>query len=239
MSEAKKLAVFDIDGTIFRSGVAMEISDRMVRDGHAPAAPYKKVEQAKRSWQNRQSSFEDFAKVFIEYHEHELPGLSVSDFEATASEVIDEMKDRQYRYTRHLVADLRKQGYVLLTITAIFSPALAIYNRYLGFDYALGLPLEVVDGKFTGKETGRSTYRDKAGVLHDFLAEHPELSLDDSYGVGDTESDVGFLEQVAHPIAFNPNKSLYEKAKAEGWKIVVERKDMIYDLTKAGYSVDI
>jgi phosphoserine phosphatase len=35
---------------------------------------------------------------------------------------------------------------------------------------------------------------------------------------------------VETPICFNPNKKLYEYAKRSGWKIVVERKDVIYDL---------
>src|SRR5258708_31586089 len=34
-----------------------------------------------------------------------------------------------------------------------------------------------------------------------------------SLGVGDTESDVPFLEMVASPICFNPNKRLYRHAK--------------------------
>jgi len=33
---------------------------------------------------------------------------------------------------------------------------------------------------------------------------------------------------VDKPIAFNPNSKLYRYAKRAGWKIVVERKDVIY-----------
>jgi phosphoserine phosphatase len=48
--------------------------------------------------------------------------------------------------------------------------------------------------------------------------------------VGDTEGDVAFLELVTEPIAFNPNKELYRHAKRMGWKVVVERKDVIYEI---------
>jgi phosphoserine phosphatase len=41
---------------------------------------------------------------------------------------------------------------------------------------------------------------------------------------------VGFLELVRTPIAFNPNRSLFEVARRRGWPIVVERKDVIYNL---------
>jgi phosphoserine phosphatase len=49
-------------------------------------------------------------------------------------------------------------------------------------------------------------------------------------GVGDTESDIPFLKLVDRPICFNPNRKLYAAAKRHGWKVVVERKDVIYKI---------
>jgi phosphoserine phosphatase len=51
-------------------------------------------------------------------------------------------------------------------------------------------------------------------------------------GMGDTLSDVGFLEMVRNPIAFNPNRSLLDVARQRHWPIVVERKDVIYNLQR-------
>ena len=48
--------------------------------------------------------------------------------------------------------------------------------------------------------------------------------------MGDTLSDVGFLELICTPIAFNPNRSLFEVTRRRCWPIVVERKDVIYNL---------
>jgi len=56
------------------------------------------------------------------------------------------------------------------------------------------------------------------------------VSLEDSVGMGDTLSDVGFLDVVRIPIAFNPNRDLFEVARQRSWPIVVERKDVIYNL---------
>jgi phosphoserine phosphatase len=61
-------------------------------------------------------------------------------------------------------------------------------------------------------------------VLREFLDE-AGLDLRDSVGVGDTLSDVGRT-----PIVFNPNRSLFETARQQNWSIVVERKDVIYNL---------
>ena len=61
-------------------------------------------------------------------------------------------------------------------------------------------------------------------------AEKENLTLKDSWGIGDTEGDIPMLEMVEHPVCFNPNMKLYRHAKINGWKIVVERKDVIYDI---------
>jgi phosphoserine phosphatase len=63
------------------------------------------------------------------------------------------------------------------------------------------------------------------------LAKH-KLTLKGSVGVGDSEGDISFLEQVENPICFNPNRILYRHALLSGWKVVVERKDVIYEIKK-------
>ena len=72
-------------------------------------------------------------------------------------------------------------------------------------------------------------FKNKRRVLEDFLDE-AEAGLENSVGMGDTLSDVGFLEMVRTPVAFNPNRDLFEAARRRGWPIVVERKDVIYNL---------
>mgnify|MGYP003394745991 FL=1 len=58
------------------------------------------------------------------------------------------------------------------------------------------------------------------------------LSLKGSVGVGDTEGDISFLEMVEKPICFNPNKKLLAHAERRGWEVVVERKDVVYRISK-------
>ena len=84
------------------------------------------------------------------------------------------------------------------------------------------------DGRYTG-EVLEVPIRDKRAVLKKYLLEH-NMKLVGSVGVGDGESDASFLEMVSRPICFNPNRNLYKIAKRKGWKIVVERKDVIYEM---------
>jgi phosphoserine phosphatase len=85
------------------------------------------------------------------------------------------------------------------------------------------------DGKFTGVTLHKEEIDNKANILRRFI-ENEHLSLADSYGVGDSESDIAFLTFVENPICFNPNSKLYAHGKKAGWKVVVERKDVIYEI---------
>ena len=59
-----------------------------------------------------------------------------------------------------------------------------------------------------------------------------KLTLNKSVRVGDSESDIMFLNLVARPICFNPNMKLWNHAKEKGWEVIVERKNVIYELNK-------
>ena len=69
----------------------------------------------------------------------------------------------------------------------------------------------------------------KANIVRRAI-EKENLTLKGSIGVGDTEGDIPVLEMVDNPICFNPNMLLYKTAKRNDWKVVVERKDVIYNI---------
>ncbi len=83
--------------------------------------------------------------------------------------------------------------------------------------------------KFNGKIADEHLIRNKANILRRAVAKE-NLTLKGSIGVGDTEGDIPVFELVETPICFNPNMTLYRHAKRNKWKIVVERKDVIYEL---------
>ncbi|MEX2043367.1 MAG: HAD-IB family phosphatase [Patescibacteria group bacterium] len=230
--ETKPLAVFDIDGTLFRSAVMVEIVDRMIATDLLPETVYQELVAAKNAWKDRQGSFEEYNEQLVHFIEHHFIGLDERKFARFARAVIGELKDRQYRFTHDLLERLRGKGYVLMAVSGMPVQALKEYDRYLKFDYIFGWEQEIENGKFTGKTSGLYPMEGKEKIVKYFLSEHAEVTLAGSFGVGDTEDDVGLLEMVENPIAFNPNRKLLKRAKEAGWRVVVERKDSIYDLSK-------
>jgi phosphoserine phosphatase len=120
---------------------------------------------------------------------------------------------------------------MVIAVSASPHHVVELFAQELGFDRFFGTIYEVHEGAFTGKKGLDTTTRDKSEVIR--LWAHDEgISVDyeGSYAIGDTEGDIHMLEKVGNPIAFNPNRALVDHALAQGWKIVVERKDVIYDI---------
>jgi len=145
-------------------------------------------------------------------------------------QMVRAQRHQAYRYTRDLVASLRRRGYYLIAVS--HSPRYMVddFARELGFDKIYGRVLGVTkSGRFTGRARHLSVINDKAKVLRRVI-EKQRLTLVESVGVGDSEADVSFLEMVEKPICFNPNAALLRVAKRRGWNVVVELKDVVYEI---------
>lgn len=230
----KKVAIFDIDGTLFRSSLLLELTDALVQEGVFPPGTKKVYSGEARKWLDRKGPYEHYIEAVVLAFLRYVKGKEYSRILRVARKVAAFHGERVYRYTRELVKNLRKKNYYLLAIS--HSPQFLVkeFSRKLGFDKTYGHIYEVdKKGRFTGRvlyldlELKRSL--DKAEILKRAI-EKEGLTLKGSIGVGDTESDIGFLRLVERPICFNPNKKLYRYAKRAGWKIVVERKDVVYHL---------
>jgi HAD superfamily hydrolase (TIGR01490 family) len=227
---SRKVAVFDIDGTIFRSSLLIELVEQLIREKIFPKSAERIYAKEYRLWLDRKDSYDKYIWAVVGAFEHHIKGVDEKHFLKVVNEVNNQHKDRVYRYTRDLVRELKRKNYFLLAIS--HSPKYIVegFAKQIGFDKVYGRFLELDrKSRFTGKTLHLDVINEKSNVLLRAV-EKEGLTLKGSYGVGDTESDVSFLKLVEHPICFNPNRELYAAAKRRGWKVVVERKDVIYEL---------
>ncbi len=224
----KKLAVFDVDGTIFRSSLLIELVDSLVENEIFPDSTKNIYKKEKENWENREGTYEDYIKAVIEAFMKNIKGVPYKKFQEISTELIEKKKFRIYRYTRGLVKTLKKEGYFLLAISQSPKGALDSFCDSLGFDKVYGRFYELgPQDRFTGGVQDVHLISNKANILKRVI-EKEDLTLEGSIGVGDTEDDIPFLEKVKYPVCFNPNKKLYKKATLNGWQIVIERKDVFY-----------
>ena len=118
------------------------------------------------------------------------------------------------------IAELKKRGYKIATITGSFE---IIANRMkddLGLDYAFSNVLHEEKGKLTGEVSGPLVTGSKAEILKEIM-EMEKVKADESAAVGDGANDVSMLEEAGLGIAFNAKPVLKEKAD-----VVIEKKDL-------------
>lgn len=224
----KKVAIFDIDGTIFRSSLLIELMAVFVREGVMPAETQKVYAQARAKWLDREGSYEEYISAVVRAFESRIRGVPSKTFLRISNRVVAASGKRVYRYTRDLIQTLRRKKYFVLAVSNSPKIILDPFCKKWGFDKVYGRIYETDPrGRLTGKTAHLDLISDKAKILKRAV-ERGGLTLKDSIGVGDSEADIPFLKLVAHPICFNPNHKLFVAAKRHGWKVVVERKDVIY-----------
>jgi HAD superfamily hydrolase (TIGR01490 family) len=225
---SKRVAVFDIDGTIYRSSFLRELLENLISFGIFPNQARAYYTHAYLNWLDRKGSYEVYLEGIIKAYKRYIRGVQQHTVWDAARHVMDFHEHRVYRFTRNLVRDLKKKDYYLLAISGSPLDIVDQFARNFGFDEVYGRMFEVdKEEKFTGKIPNQNII-DRKGVILKRAVEKQRLTLIGSIGVGDTESDIPFLKLVARPIAFNPNRELYDYAKKYNWEIVLERKDMLY-----------
>ena len=171
--------------------------------------------------------YDHYVNEVVKQYVKEIVGVSQRQLIQSARKFLREQKFWTYRYTRNLVEKLRKT-HRLVGISGSPLEVVREFNKYLKFDKIYGTELGLdQNGKFTGKVLHvPGEYKKELLVRY---VSSQRLSLRGSIGVGDTEGDIGILELVDHPIAFNPNTKLATAAKKNKWTVVIERKDLIVE----------
>ena len=229
-TQKQKVAFFDIDGTLFRWSLFIDYTEKMIEQGILPKEVQTQALNKKQAWLERGGSFEDYLKVLVSAFENNIAGVRVDAFVKVVREALKGKEKFVYTFTRDLINELKQKGYFLVAISHSAKVAVDIFADFYGFDKVYGLRFEFKDDIFTGKILNEEEIFDKGKIVDRVLRKHPELTLSDSVAVGDTQGDITMLEKVEQPIAFNPNRRLFEYAKAKDWRIVVERKDVIYEI---------
>ncbi len=227
----QKVAFFDVDGTVFRSSLLIELVEGLIRQGVFPADAKDEYRDALMAWTNREGSYDDYIESVVATFLDQIKGVHYGELADVGRAVVAAQSRRVYRYTRDLIDTLKKDGYYLVAISQSPKTVLDEFCFQYGFDKVYGRIYEIgPQDRFTGVVTDEHLIKNKANIVKRVLDHNPNLTLEGSVAVGDTEGDIPLLEQVVHPICFNPNEKLYNHAKHMKWEVVVERKDVIYHL---------
>lgn len=228
---ARKIAFFDLDGTFFRWQLYHELAFELKDQGVFDEATAQKLDESLIAWQAKQQTWHDYEMEIIRAVEPAIARLDASIFDAAAQAVVSRSGHKIYNYTRQLLDTLKSEEYFTFAISGSQQEIIEPFTELYGFDTCIGALYERQDGKFTGNVVRRVPGR-KHEIIAEFLKENPDMTLEGSVAVGDSEGDISMLAMVERPIAFNPTTSLLEEAQTQGWDVVIERKNMAYTLRK-------
>ncbi len=229
MGKKQRVAIFDIDGTIFRSSLLVELVEALVARGVFSKNTKREYQKSFAAWLDRKKPYDEYIGDVVAAFQKQLKGVQYSTFQRVARDVVLFHKNRVYRYTRDLASTLKKKNYFLLAISNSPKIVVEAFAKNMGFDKIYGRMYAVDEQKrFTGETLHRELVDDKSEIVLRAVAKCG-LTLRGSIGVGDTDSDISFLSLVEKPICFNPNQKLFSYARRAHWNVVVERKDVIYD----------
>lgn len=226
----QKVAFFDIDGTVFRSSLLIELVEKLIAEEVFDPSVREIYEAEHEQWLNREGSYEEYIGAVVRAYTEHIRGVYYGDVADIGRIAVAEQGKRVYRYTRDLLGELKRDGYFTVAISQSPKMVLDEFCRNYGFDKVYGRIYEIgPTDRFTGVVVDEHLIQNKANIVKRVF-EQGDFDHTDSVGVGDTEGDIPMLESVERPICFNPNNALYTHAKRMGWPVVVERKDVIYEL---------
>jgi len=228
----RKFAVFDIDGTLYRWQLYHELVQTLALEGVFPENAFHEIDDKWNQWRGGELSFDDYEQFVVGVMVNNLSRVPIATFEAACDKVIEQSAHKVHHYTKALLEGLKTEDYLIIAITGSQQELIDRFAKRYGIDVAIGAMYERDGDYFTGAISRRTMGR-KQDILHELISEH-DLTFEGSLAIGDSDGDATVLELVEQPIAFNPSEGLFERAKKDGWPIVIERKNIAYRLEKQG-----
>ena len=230
------LVVFDIDGTLYREGLISEVFKKLVKyEIIEPAKWYNEVRPEYLKWDKRQGNYDDYLLKMANIYIEAVKGLHKSQVEFIAKKVIKQKGDRVYTYTRDRIKWHKDNGHKVITISGSPIELVRAMAEKHGFDDYKGAVYKMDSNDlYSGEVIPMWDSKSKREAVLEFVAKY-DIDLDSSYAYGDTAGDYSMFEMVKNPICVNPTKELINKIISsentkKKAKIVVERKDVIYNL---------
>lgn len=226
----RKFAVFDIDGTLYRSAFYIDVVEALIDNSSFSVDYHAQTAQAKADWHNRAHhlAYRTYIDILISIWQKHVHELDASTLENIAKDITKSKKGYVYTYTRELAKELKAKGYFMIALSGSFHEVVEPFAKHHGFDLIFGEETVRKNGKLTNQRK-MDTFHNKDLLLKGMVSEN-NLTLKDSWAIGDSLNDASMLAMVDNPVAFNPEIQLLKEAKKRGWKIVVERKNVVYEL---------
>jgi HAD superfamily hydrolase (TIGR01490 family) len=121
-----------------------------------------------------------------------------------------------------IMAEHKKNGCRLLILSGMFNEVLVAVAPKLGVDYVVGTPLEIKDGRLSGKIVPPLCFgENKANYLLGYVQKKAlDIDFGASFAYADSIYDSPVFRLVGHPVAVSPDADLLKQAGRMGWPVI-------------------
>jgi len=213
-----KLALFDLDNTLLAGDSDVEWAQFLIEEGVLHPQEF----HAKNIW------FADRYKDGT-LDIHEFLDFQLAPLAAHPRDRLDAWhQGYMQRKIRPIILDRAVEllgshaGALRAIVTATNRFITAPIARELGVEHLVATDIEEIEGKFTGKPKGTPCFREgKIARVDEWLAAQGKRLGDfESWFYSDSLNDLPLLERVDHPVAVDPDPTLFAHAKGRGWEII-------------------
>lgn len=237
-------AFFDIDGTLYRDSLMVEHFKKLIKyDVVDEKEWFLNGRDTFIHWDKRQGNYDDYLDDVCNLYVKSLVGLDKTCMDFTCDQVIKLKSERVYKYTRSRIKYHLDNNHIVIFISG--SPDFLVERmakKYNATDF-VGSNYVFEDGFFNGCVIPMWDSTSKNIAIDNFVKKY-DIDLSKSFAYGDTNGDINMLRRVKNPIAINPTKELLHNIKNDNilkdtTKIIIERKDVVYNLKSSVEILDI
>jgi len=162
----QKVAFFDIDGTVFRSSLLIELVEKLVEESVFPPTAREQYHNEFQAWLNREGSYESYINSLIGTFLNHIKGVHYGEVADFGRAVVEAHSKRVYRYTRDLLQELKEQNYYTIAISQSPKAILDEFCQNHGFDKVYGRMYEIgPTDRFTGVVMDEHLIQNKANIV--------------------------------------------------------------------------
>ncbi len=229
-------AFFDIDGTLYREALSVELFKKLSKNAIIPE--YRWLEEIRpiyNNWVTRIGEYNAYMDVLSKVYTESIIGLNKNVLSFLAKQVIEDHGERLFKYTKSRIQFHREAGHKIIFISGTPSELAQYLAAKLDVtDYIASVYMTDDNNNYTGEILPMWKNENKKHALSSFVEKY-NVDLSESYAYGDTGADVDMLSSVGHPTAVNPTRDLIEGVRMceelkKKIQIIIERKDVIYNL---------
>ncbi|MES9972245.1 MAG: HAD family hydrolase [Candidatus Thiodiazotropha sp.] len=213
------LAIFDLDNTLLAGDSDYLWGEFLVEKGIVDGKAYK--QENDRFYKEYKAGCLDIFE-FQRFSLRPLRENTMQNLLAWRSEFLEaKIAPIISPQSRQLVEKHRHAGDTLLIITATNAFVTAPIAQHYGIEHLIATEPERLDGHYTGEVAGEPSFKEgKVNRLNRWLQEH-SADLQGSWFYSDSHNDLPLLEAVEHPVAVDPDETLWEIAKQRNWEILL------------------